>query len=274
MSPTVPPEKTEQRDAEKVDAARQALSSGDLERAEALLTGAAQNAPDNYEYQYEENNTLFIKFWEQEEFLHYVMWQRVQGTERKVVWIRSAYPRAFYYLGFLKVQTEQYDDAIAFLDRGQQLEPTNPLFNIEKAHALLRLGNYQQSLALCAEIAAIGPHVSPHTLALALRGRGAALIEIGELDAAEEAFKESLTHEPGSSVALDELGYIEHLRVDGSRAPLSSVKTPAKEVSVGECACCGRQITRAHVAYVNGTASVVCRRCRNKLTKSWWQFWR
>ncbi|MBI5501894.1 MAG: tetratricopeptide repeat protein [Deltaproteobacteria bacterium] len=54
----------------------------------------------------------------------------------------------------------------------------------------------------------------------ALRGIGMSQIERGMLDEAEQAFRRVLELEPGHPTALNELGYIEHLRSGGSEVPI------------------------------------------------------
>lgn len=53
---------------------------------------------------------------------------------------------------------------------------------------------------------------------IALRGIGFSLIEIGRLDEAEGALRESLDLDPGNPMALSELEYIDHLRSQGPYA--------------------------------------------------------
>jgi len=48
--------------------------------------------------------------------------------------------------------------------------------------------------------------------AIALRGMGVALIELGQLKKAEAVLRESLKVDPGNAVALNELKYITHVR--------------------------------------------------------------
>jgi Flp pilus assembly protein TadD len=55
--------------------------------------------------------------------------------------------------------------------------------------------------------------------AVMLRGRGFALIELGRLDEAEKAYRDSLNSEPNNARALNELTYIGRLRAGGPTAP-------------------------------------------------------
>jgi len=208
-----PRTETEAVDAKKVQAAIEHLRNGDVEGARCLLEEVIANAPDEYVYQYEEEGKLYIKFWDQSEFMHYVEWQSKQGkAERPVIWTESAYPHAYYLLGYINVDQKSYRRALELLEAGQRLEPGNPKFLIEKAVAYSALGEHEQALSLYTQIPDAGPRVTSAQKARALRGKGYELIELGQLDAAEEAFRESLKYEPDSKVALNELGFIAELR--------------------------------------------------------------
>lgn len=262
----------ESADAKQVDAALEALARGDLGSAESLLLSVIANTPHVYANSREAEDGVAIKFWGQQEFFHYIMWQEKHGSPRGVTWLKNAYPRAHYYMGFLCIKRKQFDRAVQFLDKGMTLEPTNPKFKFEKAQALFHCGRKAESLALYDEVNEIGPHVTARDLAAARRGRGAMLIEMGRLDEAEAAFKASLEVEPGSKVALHELAYIEHLRRDGAPKPPEIVVTTPPSLS--ECGVCGKRFEKGVVVLVNEAPVTICKECKARLTKKWWQFWK
>lgn len=263
----------ESADADTVNAAVESLAAGDIGKAEFLLSGVIANTPSEYVNCEEDNEAISIKFWDQAEFVHYVMWHKQQGLANKGInWIGNAYPRAHYYMGFICVKRKQFDRAIAFLDRGQALEPTNPKFAFEKALALVHTGRKDEALALYDQVTEIGPHVSAHDLAVARRGRGFVLIEMDNFDGAETAFLSSLELEPNSEVALNELQYIHHLRQGGAATFTEAV--PCAGPNISQCAACGSQFDKGVVVSVSGIPVGICRRCERKLTKKWWQFWR
>jgi tetratricopeptide (TPR) repeat protein len=263
----------ETRDAEHVDEALKALATSDSESAERILASVIANTPNAYSNSTEhEDGSLSIKFWDVQGFMHYVTWSKHHGIERCVKWIRNAYPRAHYYMGFLCVKIHQYERAIEYLTRGHQLEPTNPKFNFEKAHALAQLGETETALSLYAAITDMGPHVTAWDVAIARRGRGFVLIEMQRLDEAEEAFNASLEIEPGNEVALNELRYIQNLRNGGDATHGETVSTSAPDPLL--CAMCGQQIAKGSVVAVNGMPRSICNRCVGKLNKKWWQFWK
>lgn len=257
-------------DAERVDEALQAITEGNLGVAKNLLGAVIQNTPTHYSHQTETSDGgLDIRFWDQQEFIHFVTWKE---PEVAINWIGCAYPRAFFYLGFIAVKEGDYPAAIDFLDRGAALEPTNPKFAFEKALALVRLGQHQAALDLYDQTSAVGPFVSGHDVAVALRGRGFVLIELGRLADADAAFKASLKIEPDSQIARHELDYIAHLRSGGTTTGFGSVATTDR--SLDTCANCGAKLESGTAVNLDGIVVIICQRCRTKLTKKWWQFWK
>lgn len=262
----------EERDAQLVNEAIEALLTGRVRPAETKLLAVIANTPPNYQHQIEQDDGgIAIKFWDDEEFLHYVTWQKEHGgADRNIVWIGNAYPRAHYYMGFLCVKTQRYREAIGYLERGQALEPTNPKFTLEKAQALIQLGDKQTALALYDSVMDVNPHVSNKEIAFAERGRGFVLIEMGRIEEAESAFMSSLVKDPDSQVARNELNYIDHLRQGGKVAPTESVETKTMPV----CAVCEKQFHKGIVVNVDGMPVSICARCDRKMSKKWWEFWK
>lgn len=263
----------ESTDAESVNAAIRALVSGSLEEAESLLLAVIANTPPEYSNSEEDGDRVSIKFWDQAAFMHYVTWQQSKGLGNKGInWVGNAYPRAHYYMGFLCVKRKQFDRAIEFLDKGQRLEPTNPMFAFEKAQAFVHSGRQEEAIVLYDGVKEVGPYVSAREVAVARRGRGFVLIEMGDLDGAETAFRASLEFEPDSEVALNELRYIDHLRQGGRATYAKLVSSSGPDLS--RCAVCGKQFKKGAVVSINGMPTSICRTCEGKLTKKWWQFWK
>lgn len=263
----------EAEDARQVDMAIEALASGSLRKAEEILLRVIANTPGDYANSEDHGDIMSIKFWAHGAFAHFVTWHLSQGIKlKKIEWIGNAYPRAHYYMGFMCVKRRQYDRAIEFLDNGLRLEPANPSFILEKAQALAQSGRNQEALGLFGSVKKIGPYVSGHEIAVALRGQGFVLIELGNLDGAETAFRESLKIEPGSEVALNEMRYIEHLRQGGKSSSKQAVAVSTNDVF--RCAVCGDQADQGVMVSIDGMPISICSGCHRKLTKKWWQFWK
>ena len=199
---------TEARDGELVNQALQLRQEGESARARGLLEEVISRTPDNYINEFEEDDTLYIKFWDQQDFLSYVAWYQAEGKKQKLIWLLNAYPRAYFYLGYIYFENGDYETAITFLDKGLILEPSQPSLLNEKAQCLVKLGRNQQALALYDQVLSQSGFVSPHKKAAALRGKGYLLIEEGDLDAAERVFLESLELDPESMLAKNELQFI------------------------------------------------------------------
>lgn len=203
----------ERRDAEQVDDAIEAISQGDHETARQLLMEVIRRTPESYSFETDEGGEVFMRFWSAQEFMNYVSFV----SDRAINWISSAYPRAFYYMGFMSVAEGALNDAMRYLLAGQKLEPSNPKFSNEIAQVLIRAKYYPEALEELEKIKEIGPYIAPHDYAASLRARGFVLLELGEIDGAESAFLESLQHEPESQLAHNELQYIAGLRHGGDR---------------------------------------------------------
>lgn len=263
---------TELIDAKKVDEAIKEIVSNNNEVAESLLLSVIANTPNDYSNVSEDENGLCIKFWDQLEFSQYASWSKKKGVEKNIKWISNAYPRAYYFLGFLYVKLKRYDSALEMLDKGLLLEPTNPKFKCEKAQALTYAGRKEESLLLYKDISEIGLYVSTFNLATAWRGRGFVLTEMNRLDEAENAYKISLQFEPENKNALNELQYIEHLRGGGKTTTPEA--TPNSNSYLLVCAYCGKSIKKGYSVPPNNNQSFICSKCQSKLTRKWWQFWR
>jgi tetratricopeptide (TPR) repeat protein len=257
----------EVQDAAKVDQAVTAIIAGKTADAEALLLAVIANTPAAYANSSEDpDGTLSIKFWDQQEFIHHVVWQKQHGTERRIRWVKNAYPRAHFYLGFIGVKTKQYKKALEYLEKGQTLESTNPKFSFEKAQALVHSGEKEKALELYQAIHELGPYVSARDLAISHRGRGFVLIELKRLDEAEEAFKSSLEIEPNSSIALGELRYIARLREGGPALPGKPVQTQPQ--NIWKCLVCGISHTKGTIVTIKDVPHFVCEKCRLTLPKT------
>lgn len=265
----------ESSDAEKVDLACDAINQGNLDKAEPLLLEVIHNTPKNYSNEVSDGKDgLAIKFWDNASFFHYITWQEKLGTKKSVTWISNAYPRAFYYLGLICSEKKRFDKSIKYLDQGALLEPTNPIFKLEKAHVLIKAGYKDESLALYSQINEVGLYVSNSDLAIAQRGCGFVLIEMGKLDQAEEAFNKSLKLEPENGIAKNELLYINLLRKGVSTTHFLSTKTFSPDKSI--CPVCGKKFSDGVLVTEtkNREPQVICESCNSKMKKKWWQRWK
>lgn len=272
-----PPEKLpaerENVDAKTVDQAVPLVVSGQVDAVEKVLLALIANVPHDYVNMFDLGDELRIKFWDQRSFMHYVTWHQSKGTaNRNIVWIGNAYPRAFYYLGFINVKRKRFDRAIEFLNRGQALEPTNPKFALERAQALVHSGRREEALKQFDQISQVTEFVGAYDLAMARRGRGFVLIEMGLLDEAEKAFRSSLEIEPNHPVALNELQYIQHKRGGGASQTIETVQSGGNETL--SCVMCGKAARTGQLIVIREAPAFLCKRCAGKLTKKWWQFWK
>ena len=203
-------------DADKVDEGMDLFMDCEYEAARRLFEEVIQNTPKDYQHQYEKDGQIFIKFWYSEQLDLFVDSEKDSGG-KKIRLAPNAYPRAYYLLGCICVREEEYSEALEYLEAGHRLEPHNPQFLLIKAEAYVGLGDRKKAVSLYEQVGEVNPWFYEADKARALRGKGIQLIELGELDAAEDSLKESLKYEPESEVATSQLKYIEYLRSPGIR---------------------------------------------------------
>lgn len=213
--------KTEKKDAEKVDRALMLIKNKDIFKARRLLNEVALNTPREYVYSFEENGSLYIKFWDFDEFVHFISNLPEEGG-KNVVWLLSAYPRAHFYLGFLDVNEGKYESALLHLENCLKLEPDQPLCYCEMAIAYSRMGQHNWAFSLYERALKLRPYITAAVKARALRGMGVELVELGQLDFAEQCLKESLKYDPNNEVAFNELRYIYTRKAEGNHDPVNA----------------------------------------------------
>jgi len=124
---------------------------------------------------------------------------------------------AMYVAAFSQTEVGDKAGAVATLERLTALSPLRAQFTIELGYAYRMAGKLDQ---------AVGAYERGFRLAdfeetkagtnrlrgAALRGRGYVLIDKGDWDGAEKAYRDSLTYDPDSEVAQSELDYIKKTR--------------------------------------------------------------
>ena len=266
----------EDLDAKRVSEAVTLIQRKSYSEAARILLSVVANTPKVYQHTTLVDDAFYMRFWDQNEFVNFV---RKDPPSRKVYWLLSAYPRAYYYLGFISVCEGNFQEAIGYLDSGALLEPTNPQFKTEKGHALMKSGLFAEALAAVEGITNPSPYVSDELFAVALRSKGAALIEMGDLDAAEKSFAQSLEYAPNNKVALNEIQYIRQLAASGKRSSGSSSSHVTHAEGSIVCGSCGSKNVSGSFGFIGKPNSFICENCKfgrteNIATKRFWQFWR
>jgi tetratricopeptide (TPR) repeat protein len=165
------------------------------------------------------------------------------ASKQGVIAIRDPYPAASYLLGFYYNDVGRPQDALRVLDLGLAL-PTaggralgrhRPHLISERGSALALLKRWPEALDDYEKGTRI-EGLEPRDHALMLRGKGLALTELGRLDDAEKAYRDSLVLEPDNALASRELTYIAALRTGGPKSPIATSVTkdalqPSKTVT-------------------------------------------
>jgi tetratricopeptide (TPR) repeat protein len=149
--------------------------------------------------------------------------------------VDDPYPTISFLLGSYYDEVGKPGQALRLLDAGlalpSQVGPVpglhRPLLVSERGAALVSLHRWADALAdYDGGLTLHG--LEPRMQARLLRGRGMSLTELGRLDDAEAAYRQSLTFDPNNPIALQELAYIASQRAGApkSESALRSVQPP------------------------------------------------
>jgi len=232
---------TERNDAVNVSQAIKLIRKNELDQARLILQEVINHSPEDYMYSFEENNQLFMKFWDHEEFELYTADQQDKQQEPKVVWLKSAYPPAYYYLAAMDIEKGDYESAITYLDTCLTLEPDQPLSYCEMALVYSGMGQHEQAIALYGKGLKARPQITKAARARALRGLGGELIAIEELEFAEKYLQESLIYEPDNQTAVEKLQYLYQLNSTGPAGTTDPDK-PLTNNPQNKCGYCGKEL--------------------------------
>jgi tetratricopeptide (TPR) repeat protein len=204
--------------ADIVHEARRLIAGGERSQAVRALEELLARIPPGWRPRAEAPDEVQVAFWNMEEFLQYVAHHQAAGDRRKLTWVRPSYSEACYLLGYLAVEEGDYAAARRHVERGLGLEPDHPLLLCELGMIEGGARRHGEALGCYRKAADCRPWTPPGVLARALRGVGFSLIELGELDEAEEAFRQSLELEPDNTTARQELQIIDLMRKTGVTA--------------------------------------------------------
>jgi tetratricopeptide (TPR) repeat protein len=141
-------------------------------------------------------------------------WEYVKNIGTKFQRVDWAYKDALQAKAFTYASKKDFTKALDVIEKIEKIAPVSVGTKIEKAYVLGQMRDFK--LAYKTYLSAISV-ADKYTSQLqykpaALRGAGFILIELNRLDEAELYLKDSLELEPGNSVAINELKYINHLR--------------------------------------------------------------
>ena len=187
-----------------------------FDKALSELDLIAKNVPKNYDKIYSEQK----RFWDEEEYNEYV-----EVMNYSDMFILDAYSKVFYYYAVIYIERGDWKKAEQSLLTGLKQVPN-------EVHLMCEMGMlYQQKYQISFDknhldlsskyfIDAIDKNSFRQSkmVARALRGVGFNLIELGDLDLAEELFIESLQYEE-HKLAYNELNYIKQLRENTNPRP-------------------------------------------------------
>ncbi|MFH1876868.1 MAG: tetratricopeptide repeat protein [Candidatus Omnitrophota bacterium] len=193
------------------------IRKGQTAEAKALLEQFIRTLPSDWKPLYEKNGKDMIICWNSQEFIAYAQYRGKTDKSKDAIWPTApSYSQAFYLLGFIAAENKDFSSAIPYFDKALSLEPDHPTIWCEKAFVVRQMGHNEEAYQLYLKALEIRPWATDHQRAVALRGAGFTLTELGRLAEAETLYERSLDLEPGNNVALNELSYIRHRKRGGA----------------------------------------------------------
>jgi tetratricopeptide (TPR) repeat protein len=186
--------------------AADAWNSGDPERTRTLL----RPITDYCESKASSPGVRVVSVSTPSEFIAYTAMADAVVLE----WVDMVCPASFKMLAFIDAHSRDFTQALDHLHKATELAPLWAEPHTEIGYIYNQLKEFEKAREAYEKALHLGKtyEASRYILPMALRGLGFTLIELGDLDAAENAFKESLVLEPGNELAKAELLYIEGLR--------------------------------------------------------------
>lgn len=144
-----------------------------------------------------------------------------QGKDSRLIQAANVYPSIAMLLGSEAVERGAFSDAHRYLDRGLALQPDNWLLLAEKSATYLGQRNWTKALEIAdAALASDDILISTHDDVF-LRKRGFALVELGQLKEAREAYVKAIASNEDDDHSRSEIKYIDGLLAGD--APTGSV---------------------------------------------------
>ena len=154
--------------------------------------------------------------------------KKLNPTGRQVFVVGDPYPKISLYLGSYYDDIGDPEKALRALEAGLtlpngvvgfvELGENRPWLMLEKGAALNSLKRWDESIATSDAGIAMND-LADNIRAHFYRNRGFALTELGRLDDAEKAYRDSLKFSPNNPVATGELEYIAKLKAGGTTQP-------------------------------------------------------
>ena len=153
---------------------------------------------------------------------------------KPITWVSLRVAHLATLDGYCAVEAKNWPLALESLQRAAAMAPAESAPRLELALTLTALARHREALLQVDRV--LQTEREGCAAALAWRRRGYVLYELGALEAARTAYENSLTLEPGSQVARDELRSIAaKQKARGSASGQSKLDVPAVELIHTKC---------------------------------------
>jgi len=141
------------------------------------------------------------------------------NRQEEAVAIGPTWAEALYVKSFALTELHRGGEALAALEAALSLAPSFSRYLAERGYMYQKAKDWRRALQKYEEAEGSVKLLTDRQAQVtertrALRGQGYALVELGEIDAAERKYKQSLAIDPDDATSKKELDYIQGLRAN------------------------------------------------------------
>lgn len=212
--PPAPEDAVEAGRTKQLNRAGELLSQGKAEKALAVLDALIAD----YTRQYANDPRKVYCARSLPETLLYMAMAATQGRDAVALGPTLAY--AHHLRGYALIELGRNEEARVENAKALELSPDNPTFLAERGYQQQLAQDWPAMLATYQQATEMANAISPDNVksqeaGRALRGQGYALVELGRLDAAEQAYRKALALDANDTRARDELEYVRQRQTAG-----------------------------------------------------------
>jgi len=194
------------------------VSQGKWVEARKVLDDFIATKPTDWKARIETDTDLTVMYWDQFQFEHCYPIEIVRTKKSLHATVGNSYAKAYYYLAYIAVELNQFPVAMEALDRGLALEPDSATLLAERGTLYQSAESPREAVKNFRAATELKSCVTDDVMGKAYRGLGVSLIDLGDLDQAEQALNTSLKYSPDNPNALHELQYLVRMRAGKQKA--------------------------------------------------------
>lgn len=248
-----------------VQEAEHRLQAGEVDSVIEAMQYVVARAPNQCPPSLRTGDVFLVRFWQPDDVDarrdagEFTDADLSTGAAFPTVW-----PRAYFTLACALAQANRLDEAEAALDAGERLDPDTH-FAIERAAICAMRGDPSRAMQLFSEVLTRPGHVRNHHRAMAERGMGVHLMDLGDYRGAMQALQRAEHALPDHPGTRREMAYL--FAQIFSNGQLAAPMARTLNTAIPKCAACGAvAMDGARSVFVEREGLYLCQNCQSHWT--------